>query len=288
MSALGVLALLAAVGAQPALRDPYLPDSVREVVEKASAAELDPKRGTTNAIEALKSERKKYADGSREAAALDLRVAGTILRTKFNVSQEFKEEIRPVQALSTYSRLDLWEPGLKVWLDRAFDKNPEIKKKLAKKSLWKWKVAVLTRGSGLDKDAIAQAFKKALEKVGMAIELVPMAEAEMAMILSAEDAPLENSSERAVKVTFGAERIQDKKVVWRTQFFRVESARDSKVALASALEWTARIGGRDLFFRWLGENAFPPLADPNAPGAGIAPAGEHDHAPTRVQIPKKP
>jgi hypothetical protein len=282
--ALVLAALFVAAGPQRPQRDTYLPENVRDVVQRAHEAEVDPKRGPRNAIELLKSERAKYANDERATSALDLRVAGTILREKFISSDEFPEPERYVQALSTYARLDLWEPGLKTWLDKTIAKNPESKKKLGKKSDQNLKVAILTRGSGLDKNEITRAFKKALEKVGMGFEVVAMADAQYALVLGAEDAPMENKTDTAVKISFGAERIENKKVVWKTTFFRVEAAKDPKVALASALEWTARIGGRDLYFRWLGERAFPMLADPKTQRGGMQFPGahpDHDHDHTK-------
>ncbi len=284
-----VLAVLTTLSGAAPPRDPYLPESLREVVEKAHQAEIDPKRGMANAIDQLKAERAKRPNSPRDLEAIDLRVAGTILRGKFVTSAEFPAPLRSVQAFSTYSRLDLWEPGLKYWLDRSLDENPEAKAKVRAKNALKMKIGILIRGSGIDREEIARTFKHALERVGASIELVPLKEAEMVLTFAAEDAPREREGDTAVKLAFGAERIQDGKVVWRTTFFRVEAAKDPKVALKSALEWTARVGGRDIFFRRLGELAFPILAGPPTLEKGIAPAGEHqhDHAPMRVKLPKK-
>lgn len=284
---LAVLGLLSALSGAAPPRDPYLPPSLTEVVEKAHQAEVDPKRGMSNAMDQLKAERAKRPHTPRDQEALDLRVAGTILRSKFMTSDEFPEALRYVQALSTYSRLDLWEPGLKYWLDKSLERDPTARAKVRAKNAMKIKVGILLRGSSLDREEIARAFKHALEKVGASIEVVPVKEAAMVLTFAAEDATREQTRDKAVQLGFGAERVQDGKVVWRTSLYRVEAAQDPKVALASALEWIARIGGRDIYFRWLGELAFPILGGPPTLEKGIAPAGHHDHAPVKVKIPQK-
>jgi hypothetical protein len=291
---LSVLCALGLLGATPP--DPYLPEGARAAVERASAAELDPKRGVSNAVETLKSERAKMQNQTREAAALELRVAGTVLRGKFMTSREFEEPARYQQALSTFSRLDLAEPGLRTWIDRTIALHPEAKKQLAKKSDWKVRAAILTRGSGLDREAIARAFAAALAKVGATLEVVPAKGAPMVLTLAAEDAPRAENGDIAVRLSFGAESIQDGKVVWRSELYRIEAAKDPKVALAASLDWMSRIGGRDLFFRWLGERGLSLLAetkpgpgghDHGPHGGGITPAGQSEQTPLKVKIPSK-
>jgi hypothetical protein len=176
-------------------------------------------------------------------------------------STEFPEKERVVQALSTYSRLDLFEPGLATWLDRALDENPDAKKALGKRGTWTLRAALLVRGSGLDKELVKATFASAFKKAGVRLETVNPKEAPMVITVGAEDAPREGDR-AAVKVTIGLQSIDHGKIVWEQSLFRTEAADRFDIALKSALSWVARIGGRDLFFRWLGENAFALLKDP--------------------------
>jgi len=104
-------------------------------------------------------------------------------------------------------------------------------------------------------------------------------DAAIVLKVGAEEMAREAEGDRAVKVTLDIESIRDAKVAWRGGLFRIEAAKDPAVALKSGLEWIARIGGRDILFRWLGENAMPLLLDPtprSGPGADPhAHGGEH-------------
>jgi hypothetical protein len=250
--------------------DPFLPEPLRPTLEKAIDAELDPKRGVGNAVEILKVKKSELAGRRTDEVALELRSAAIKVRERFMTADEFTAEMRPVQALSTFSRLDLHDPGLGQWLDRALDKNPAAKKKLGKRGTWTIKVAILVRGSGLDKKLVHDAFASAFQKVGVRLETVAPREAPMVITVGAEDAPQEGSDGAGVKVTFAAQSLDHEKVSWEQSLYRIERAKSFEVALRSGLEWIARIGGRDLFFRWLGESAFPLLLDPS-PHALAAP-----------------
>lgn len=258
--------------------DPFLPVSLEGAVRSASDAELDPKRGPGNALEILKAEKEKRKTSPEEALSLDLRIAATTLRSRFLSSGEFGEPERHIQALSTFSRLDLEEPGLSRWLEKALDKNPEARRKLGKKSTWTLRVAFLTRSSAIDKGAAAQTFAAAFQRAGVRLVVVPAREAPVVLTLSADEMPREAEGDRAVKVSLGIESIRDGKVTWRHSLFRTEAADSPEVALRSGLAWLARVGGRDLFFRWLGESAFPALLDPTP----------HAHVPSESAHPSHP
>lgn len=261
--------------------DPLLPAELRDTVAEASKAELDPKRGPNNAVEILRSKKSEVGAKPALATALDLRIAATKLRERFLGATEFPPAKRAEQALSTFTRLDPAEPGAEVWLQRALDASPEVKRKLGKRSTWKLRTAVLTRSAALDRGVAERTFAAALEKVGVRLELVPAKEAEVVLVLGAEDAAREVGKDHAVKVTLGIELIQDKKVAWKNGIFRIEAADDPEVALKSALEWLARVGGRDLYYRWLGAKGLSGLADPlpHRPGDG------HDHGPAAPKGP---
>ncbi len=82
--------------------------------------------------------------------------------------------------------------------------------------------------------------------------------------------------------------------------FRTSSGANPALALEEALDWVAHMGGRDLLFRWMGENSFPLLLG-GGPGAkghdheshghgqgrGISPVGHSDDTHTKVKIPKQ-
>lgn len=261
--------------------DPVLPEALRDVVAEASKAELDPKRGTNNAVEILKAKKAEVPKGSPLALALDLRIAATTLRGRFLTSTEFEVPRRTEQALSTYSRLDATEPGLSTWLERTLDQFPAVKKGLGGKGPRVLKLAVLTRGASLDRQAVVGAFSAVLAKAGVKLEVVPAKEASLVITVGAEDARRDVDQARAVKVTFGAESIVAGKVAWRHGLFRVEAADDPTTALKAGLDWVARIGARDLMFRWLGENGLPNLLDPSPQRPGADHDHGHGHGPMR-------
>lgn len=284
--------------------EPFLPPEARETVARAAEAELDSKRGAGNAMEILKAGKATFAGRPQTEAALDLRIAAVVLRAKFSTADEFPEPTRAVQALSTFSRLDLTEPGLSGWLDRAIAGNPDVTRRLGPRARWAIRAAILVRGSGLDRRQVAAAFTDAFRAAGVAFEVVDAREAPMVITVGAEDAPLE-AGERTlagVRVTVGLESIEQGKIVWEQALYRVEAAPSVEVALTSALTWAAHVAGRDLFFRWLGENAFPELksstprgfAPPDRRGhakaekksSGISPVGKSEDVPMRVVIPK--
>ncbi len=134
-----VLATFVAQNVPPELRrnqqrgfDPVLPEIIRPAVERASKAELDPKRGAGNAVEILKAERKKFQGAQDIQLAIDVRVAATMLRSRFATNEKVTEPERLQQALSTFSKLDMSEPGLKEWTERAIALLPEVKAELSK------------------------------------------------------------------------------------------------------------------------------------------------------------
>jgi hypothetical protein len=260
----------------PAPIDPVLPKELTEIVKRATDAELDEKRGTNNAIEILNAERAKRSD-PRQQLALDLRAAAIGLRERFLISQEFPIEMRYQQAVSTFARLDLADPGLLEWQERMFSRLPEVKKKLGKRGTWKLRAAILSRSSAIDRDAVARAFNDALTQVGAKLELVPAKEAPLVIVVGAQDAPDRNREKPAVKVTCELQSIKDGKVAWKNGFFRVDEAPDANVALKSALAWIGRVGARDLYFRWLGEQGIPVLLQQGPIGKGAVVVDEHGH-----------
>jgi hypothetical protein len=274
--------LLLLLAAQQPQIDPTLPEELRPMAEKAAEAELDPKRGTGNAMEILKAEQPKYTDQMRQLA-IQLRMAALVLRKRFVSAEEFPVPIRWEQALSTFARLDLSEPGLKEWIDITLKNHDYARKKLAKKKQRRIKAAILTR-AGLDKQRVAKPLADLLKKIGFELALVPAKEATMVITASAEDAPPQKNL-RMVRVQLGIESIRDGKVIWRHSLYRTEGGVDADEAIGRALVWLAKVGGRDLFFRWLGEEAFHTFLeggpttrkDPHGGHAGETPRGFSPH-----------
>ncbi len=274
---------------KPMQIDPTLPEDLRPLAEKVIAAEIDPKRGTGNAVEILKAERTKYTD-QRHQLAIDLRTAAVVLRRRFITVDRFPEPIRWEQALSTFARLDLSEPGLKEWIDASLKHHDYAKKRIGTKKQRVIKAAILTR-AGLDKDRIAKPLSKMIADAGFQLSLVPAKDATMIIKISAEDAPPEDNL-RMVRMQLGLESIRDGKVIWRQGMYRTEGGRDADEAIDKAALWLAKIGGRDLFFRWVGEVAFHSLLDtaPKAPKeeqGGFKPRGQPVESDLKVDLKKK-
>ena len=238
--------------------DPTLPEDLRPMAKQVIEAEMDPKRGTGNAVEILKAERAKYQD-QRHQLAIDLRMAAVVLRRRFISVDQFPVPIRWEQALSTFARLELSEPGVKEWINEALKHHDYAKKRIGTKKQRRIKAAVLTR-AGLDKQRVVKPIAELIKQAGFELALVPAKEATMVITASAEDAPPEKNL-RMVRVQLGMESIRDGKVIWRHALYRTEGGVDADEAIGRALTWLAKVGGRDLFFRWLGEEAFHSFLD---------------------------
>lgn len=236
--------------------DPILPEALRATVERADAAERDPKRGPSNALAVYEEAKRAHAGDDRLLLALRLREAGVVLRRHFLESKQFPLVLRYEQAVSTFARLDLAEPGLKAWLDTALDNHPEGKARLEATGR-KIPMALLVRGSQLDKEAIAKRLVDVFAGVGLKVVIVPPKEARFVLKLGAENPRRPIPGKRAVRVLLGIEGILDGETTWTHTMYRTEAATETEAAMSAALDWLLRIGGRDLFFRWLGETAFP-------------------------------
>lgn len=264
--------------------DPFLPADVRPSVERASEAELDPKRGPGNAVEILKAEKQRFAGDPQLSIAFDLRIAATVLRTKFLENASAPEPIRYAQALSTYSKLDLTDPGLGTWIARTIEHSPDAKAKLGTPAKRKIKLAISAQGSGLDKDAIFSELKRALAGAGVTLEKAPIATAQYAAKLATLE--VRGSDQRStVRATLQLEALDHGKPIWRTSLFRTMEGPEPKAALSAAVDWLVRIGGRDLLFDWL-ERSGLEGARMQAPKQDHAHDDGHGHgAPPRVATP---
>lgn len=257
--------------------DPFLPEPLRATVTEAAEAERDPRRGPGNAMTILKQAKERLSDPNQRLA-LDLRLAGVALRNRFLRDPKFPEPVRWEQVLSTFARLDLTEPLLKAWLDDAVAHHPTAQQNLKKKGARTLQAGLLLRGDTLDKTTAQKALSEPIERLGFKLEWVPVKEAAWVVTLGAEDAKADDPNLRAVRVLMGIEAQHQGKLAWSHSLFRTEQAKDPNVARDSALNWIARVGGRDLFFHWLSERGFGLLEDAagsNAPGAEGAHGHEH-------------
>ena len=255
--------------------DPSLPDKVRPAVAQAVAAELDPKRGPANAMRIIERAQAKYAEGSPAFKALALRRAAIGLRRIFLTEEDFEEPERYEQALSTFSRLELSDPGFKEWIQRTLDHHPEARKTLGQSKARRINVALLLRGADLVRADVEAAFRTGLDRVGLQVRFVPAKKAAFIVKLAAEGTKSPRPDQRAVRVILGIEHVMDNKVAWRTSLFRTTTAADPAVAFAASLDWLVRVGGRDLVFRWLGTQGLPVLVG-NGP-LGLRSHDHHDH-----------
>lgn len=251
---------------QKAAVDPFLPAEIEEVAKAAAEAEHDPKRGPGNAIAYLKSERSKFGS-TRIRLAIDLRIAAIALRQRFLNGQRFSAPVRHAQALATYSRLDLAEPGLKTTLletlrARQFggdehQRGPNRRDHEPLPGL-EVKVSILSRTKAVPKEAFIGPLTSALQRSGIALKQVPPKEAAFIVKLGARELRSEGSR-RLVTTTLDLEQIQGRERVWSHSLFRTEAAPRPEAALTSGFEWLARIGGRDLLFRYLSTGPIPEL-----------------------------
>lgn len=262
MSAAALLATLVVAQAPTTFErsaiDPFLPEALRDVVARADAAERDPKRGPGNALGIYDEAKRGFANDDRLLLALRLREAGVVLRKHFLESTQFPLVLRYEQVVSTYARLDITDPGLKAWLDRALDNHPEGRARIAKTKRT-IPIAVLTRGTQLDKAAIQRRFVEAFAPLGLTVKIVSPKAARFVIKVGAENPRQPVPGKRAVRVLLGVEGILKGETTWTHTLFRTEAAPATEAALDAALEWLVRIGGRDILFRWLAETAFPSL-----------------------------
>ena len=263
--------------------DPALPKILRPAIKKALTAELDPQRGPQNALEILKAARAEHAGNKRLEQALDLRIAGVVVRKGFLANDKEPKPIRYERALSSFVGLDLTDPGLDLWLDEVLKNHPYAAKRLKRSEDRRLRVAVLVRGE-LDREAIFKRFKQPIDRLGFELVSVPAKQAHLIIKVAAVDDPRASTkTKRGIKVIMGLESIRGRKVIWRHAIFRTVAAPDVQTALDSGLQWLARIGGRDLFFRWLGEQAFHSFLEqpshrehPDHGGSPIPGHGRHD------------
>lgn len=272
--------------------DPALPATIRDAVEQASAAELDPKRGAGNAIEILKARRALLTE-TPDKLQVDLRVAGVLLRSRFLNDAESPANERPARALSTFSRLDLSEPGLGAWLDRAIDGAlPAVKTRFKAKDGRRIRVHVAAQGAGIEPDEMFGELARLFKAAGVELVKASPKDADFALKVAALEVR-DEGGQATVRVTLDMgdahANAHGDEPPWRRSLYRTALAPDAKQALRAGLAWLARIGGRDLLFRWLDERGlegvimFVPGGDGHG-HEGHGHGAEHTDAPGRAPI----
>lgn len=273
--------------------DPALHPEIKIAAERASEAELDPKRGPGNAMEILKAWRAEQPNDDLKLS-LDLRVAATVLRSRFYVDKRLPEDERVARALSTYSKLDLIEPGFRVWLDRAIAAaKPELKAKLMTKEVRRIKFHLAMQGSGIDPAPLLATLTKQVKELGFELVKSSPTEADIVGKLSTLEVR-DEGGKALVRTSLDLTRITGPEPRWKKALFRTVEAPDAKVALLSASDWLLRMGGKEMLFGWLesqgmtnvimsmpghdhdheGGTTHPqraPIASPGAPPATVAP-----------------
>lgn len=254
--------------------DPFLPEVVRPVVEKAIEAELDPKRGPVNAMAVIEAALPKYPEDSPLFLALNLRRAAIGLRRIFLARPDFEVPQRYEQALSTFSRLELSDPGFKAWLLRTLEHHPTAKAQMGRREQRRIDVAVLLRGAELDRSDVQKRFKNAFAALDFDLRFVSAKKAAFVLSVASEGTKSPRPDQRAVRVVLGIENIDidDGKVEWRTRLFRTMTAPTPDRAIDESLQWLVRVGGRDMLFRWLATHGLVTLVD----SSGLH-HSEHDH-----------
>jgi hypothetical protein len=265
------IVLSATLFGQPMKIDPTLPERLRPVVERAIEAELDPKRGPNNAAVILQAAMEEANQGDQ--LSLRLRLAGVELRRLFLDKKQDPKPLRYQQALTTFTRLDLTEPGLKEWTARVLEANPEAKK--AWEAAQPLKLAVLSGGLAGRRDVIAARLLSALEGAGAEVKFVEPEAADYRLSYSASNAPRDD----VAGVTGRLEIVGRGPKPWRHTISQTSVGRTPEVARDGAIEWLTRVGGRDMFFHWTAGMHMPALVE--GPTLGSGPPrrghGHHEH-----------
>lgn len=233
--------------------DPVLPAAIAPAVARAVEAELDTKRGTQNAVEILKAEQRRISGDRDLELSLNVRLAAAVLRARFSSNDKVDKGVGLQQALSTYAKLDVSDPGLSAWIERAVEATPAAKEAFAKTGR-KIEVALFARGEGLDVDAFSKRLSSLVSASGFTLVKNPPKQSVFLLKLSA-DQVREAGKAPAVRITL--EMSKEYPAPLKRSLFRTVEAKDADIAMAAAVEWLARIGGRDLVFHWMAENGLP-------------------------------
>lgn len=268
------MTLLAFLAGAPGDLDPFLPARLRPVVERAVEAELDPKRGPDNGAQLL---RDAMLDQERpdDRMRLELRMAAIQLRKLFLTESKLPEPKRYQQALTTFTRLELTDPGIAPWVERVLEQDPEAGEQV--RAAGPLRLAVLVR-KPLPAEAAQARLQEILQDTGTPAVLTAPKKAEVVVRLRGENAESPDPNRVAIKTTMDIAFAEGGKVEWKHRVSQTSVGADPDVALAASLEWLLRIGGRDLYFHWLGEHGLPMMiTGPMVEGTDLPMMPRHDH-----------
>lgn len=233
--------------------DSSLPEVLRPVVTKAAKAELDKKRGTGNALQILRAVRETYKNNPATLTSLELRIAATVLRARFLQNKKAEPQVRAQQALSTFSRLDLTEPGLPGWLNRTLEQFPDARKKATGRKN-PIKVAVLGRGTGIDRNKIFKQLRDMFKPLGIQLKKTSVKKARYLISLGSDEVRAAEANGTVVRVILKINAKDKTPQPWRQSYYRTSKAKKLEDALTENITWLLKIGGRDLLFDWLRAN----------------------------------
>jgi len=261
------IVLSATLFGQPTQIDPTLPERLRPVVERAIEAELDPKRGPNNASAILNAAMEEASPSDR--LSLRLRLAGVELRRLFLAKEGVPKALRHQQALTTFTRLDLTEPGLKAWRGKVLEASPDAK--AAWEAAQPLKLAVLSGGLAGRREAIAARLLSALESTGASVAFVEPEAADYRLSFSAKNALRDD----VAGVTGRLEIVGRGEDPWRRTISQTSIGGTPEIARDGAIEWLTRVGGRDMFFHWMASMNMPVLTEGPMSLGAPSPHGRH-------------
>jgi len=259
--------------------DVHLPDHLRAPITEAAEAELDPKRGPENARQILERARSEAARRPRDAMTLQLRIAALELRRTFLTESTLDEGQRYEQALATFSRLDLAEPGFAGWLERTLKRRPEVQANLQKGGTLQ--VAVLSRGA-IDRETLERSLRSAFEQSELPFKLAftPPKAADYLLKVSTENLT-RPGQKPAVGLRVVVESTAEDAVGDKQRSSRALEADRPEAAAEAGARWVGHVVGRDLVARFLADRGLPmmvrgPLSGGSVPGLPAG-GGHHDH-----------
>ena len=197
-----------------------------------------------------------------------------LLRARFSQDPKQPPTTRVARALSTYSRLDLTEPGLGEWIKRAVAASaPATQARFAAKDGRRLRLAVTAQGAGVDAEAFSRELTRVYGTLGVQVVKTAAKDADYVAKLAALDVR-DEGGRTAVRVTMDLAAARGEEPRWRTTLFRTSLAANPKDALAASVDWLVRIGGRDLLFAWLDAQGLEGVKMQAPAGDGH---GHHDH-----------
>jgi hypothetical protein len=242
------------VGALVIAQDPnqgaLLPDALFPAVSAASEAEWShPKRfGEARAI--LLRERSRVASDPELLRVIDLRVAANILRSRSEATSSLASNDRWKDALFTFARLDLKEPGLDRWLQKA----RENEKPRREKSML-FQLAYFAPSQSFDLSAAHDRLSALFSRLDIPIQRVDEANASFLLRIRALGVQHIGAMSQ-VRMGVVVQHRDHGRVIWEDSLTHTASGSNSKAAQDACIDALLRLAGRDLLFHWLSTTWF--------------------------------